>query len=753
VKLSWFISLVLLCVAGASAQTLTGIVVDQTGAAIVDADVTLFDSNRQTANSRTNGEGRFSLSGEITDSSRLVVYASGFSRFERQLKNDGVRDFTIVLQPAPVGSIVTIDAGGTPASVCILSRQRLDETPAQTIDDALRQVPGFTLFRRSSSKTSNPTTQGANLRGVSGSGAARTAVVFDGLSLNDAFGGWTYWSRIPTIAVEQVEVLRGGASSLYGSGGLSGAVNLSSRRREGPRYFRLQTSAGNQKTFDAGVAAGYSHRRWTVDAAGEGFTTAGYIPIDEVERGLVDTRANSRHHNLLAGVERRFGPRGSGNTGRIFLRGNLFSEDRDNGTSLTDNATYFRQASAGADGETFRLGKLQAGAYFQSQVYDQTFSAVSADRNTETLTRIQRVPSDATGGNLFWSRIFRSHTISSSFELRRVRGFSEEIGVTSGSPTSTNRNGGNERTIAFFVQDVFVVDQRLTLSVSARYDGWNNYDASSTTRSLVTNAVSTVTFADRNDNAFSPRVAALFTVNRYAGLFASYSRSFRAPTLNELYRGFRVGNVVTLANEDLRAEIADTFEGGFRMSLPDNRISFRSNVFTIAVTDPIVSVTLSTTPSLITRQRQNIGATRSTGVEMDAEFNTIRNVAFGVGYLYVDAAVTEFPASPEIVGRRLPQVARQHLNLQLRYRPDERWFFGVQSRALSGQFEDDLNTLRLRPYMTVDASSSYRLRKGFEIYGAVENIFNSRYDIGLTPARSVATPFSVRFGVRLDLSE
>lgn len=741
-------------------QTLTGIVVDRNGDAIVDADVSLLDRNTQVANSRTNTDGRFSLSGKITSNSKLVVIALGFSPFERPLKNDGVRDFSIVLQPAPVGGNVTVNVapgatrlGGTSASVAILSRQLLDETPAQTIDDALRQVAGFTLFRRSSSKTANPTTQGANIRGVSGSGAARTAVVFDGLSLNDAFGGWTYWSRVPTVAVEQVEVLRGGASSLYGSGGLSGAVNLTRIRGEAPYQFRMQTSAGSQNTFDGGAAAGYSRRRWTFDLAGEGLTTRGYVPIARDERGNVDTRANSRHSNLLAGIERRFGRRGSPNTGRAFLRGNLFSEDRDNGTALTDNATYFRQVSAGSDRETSTLGKLQARAYFQSQVYDQTFSAVSLDRNTETLTRVQRVPSDAAGGSVFWTRVFGDHTISSSFELRRVRGFSEEVGFVSGSPTSTNRNGGSERTIAFFVQDLFQVSPRFTLSLSARYDGWKNYDASSTTRSLLTGVVTTAPFADRHDNAFSPRVAMIFTANRYIGIFGAYSRSFRAPTLNELYRGFRVGNVVTLANENLDAEIADTFEGGVGITSPDKRASLRANLFTTTVNDPIVSVTLSAAPTLSVRQRRNVGETRSTGLEIDAEYSVAPNLTIAGSYLFVDARVTLFPASLDLVGNRLPQVPRQQLNLQLRYRPDERWFFGVQSRASSGQFEDDLNTLRLRPYLVIDASSSYRVKNGIDVYAAVENLFNSRYDVGLTPVRSVASPLSIRFGIRLYLSE
>jgi outer membrane receptor protein involved in Fe transport len=242
-------------------------------------------------------------------------------------------------------------------------------------------------------------------------------------------------------------------------------------------------------------------------------------------------------------------------------------------------------------------------------------------------------------------------------------------------------------------------------------------------------------------------------MNRYVALYAAYSRSFRAPTLNELYRGFRVGNVLTQANENLIAETADTIEGGVRLNTLDWRNVIRANIFTTAVSDPIVSVTLTSTPTLITRQRRNVGETRSTGVEIDGEFNPTRRFGISASYLFVDARVSEFRESPPLVGRSLPQVARHQLNIRLRYQATERWFFGVQTRASSGQFEDDLNILRLRPYVVADASSTVRVRKGIEVFAAAENIFNSRYDIGLTPSRTIAAPFAIRAGLRLRFFE
>src|SRR5438105_14768984 len=106
----------------------------------------------------------------------------------------------------------------TPSSVVILNRDAINKSAATTIDDALREVPGFTLFRRSGSRSANPTSQGVSLRGVGASGASRALVLDDGIPLNDPFGGWIYWGRVPRVAIDRVEVMRGGASDLYGSG-------------------------------------------------------------------------------------------------------------------------------------------------------------------------------------------------------------------------------------------------------------------------------------------------------------------------------------------------------------------------------------------------------------------------------------------------------------------------------------------------------------------------------------------------------
>jgi outer membrane receptor protein involved in Fe transport len=750
------------------AQIVSGTVADSDNAPIQNAEISVLNKTNIIAKTSTGADGSFSFDLQNTQNSLLLIKAQGFASYTKILPKYFNEALNVILRPFAVRDEVTISItqietrlSETPASVVVLSRETLENTAAQTVDDALRQIAGFQLFRRSSSKTSNPTTQGANFRGLSGSGASRASVTLDGVSVNDAFGGWTYWSRIPKTSIKQIETLRGGASSLYGDAALSGAINLQTKSFAEKPIFRFETSAGTQKTFEGSAFGAFGVRGWNLSGSLDAFRTGGYIPIDETERGAVDANANSRYQNAFLTVEKRFGdtdfvqdtetPQFFENA-RIFLRGNYFVERRDNGTLLTDNQTRFRQTVFGADFGNDRFGAFEFRAAIEKQIYDQTFSAISNNRNTETLSRIQRVPSQATSASLFLARAFSNHAVSASGEFRDARGTSDETIFVNSRASSLVGAGGREQTVSVSARDFWRVSDKLNLSFGARFDRWTNADALSATRNVATNQTTVVNFPDRSENAFSPRVAALYQLNRNFSVYGSFSKSFRAPTLNELYRAFRVGNVLTLANENLQAERADNYETGVNFTGFSRRVNVRGNFFVAEVSRPIFNITLSSNANLITRQRQNVGATRSRGLEVDAEYAPRQDLHFSASYLLVDSRVTDFPANADLIGKRLPQVAGQQLNFQIFYRPPSRFSVGAQARISGAQFEDDTNALRLRPFFTLDALAAYRFNK-FEIFAAIENVFDNRYDIGLTPNRTVAAPRFARVGLRFNLGE
>ena len=638
--------------------------------------------------------------------------------------------------------------GDTPASIVTLSKREIETSAAPTIDDMLRQTAGFSIFRRSSSRNANPTTQGVSLRGVGASGASRSVVLFDGVPLNDSFGGWIQWNRVSPIELESIEVLRGGASSLYGDGGLSGAVNMlpQSHLNADVGVFGIDLFGGTQKTLSGSLFLGYRlPKKWFVDGSFGSFQTRGYKPVEESARGPVDSYAGVRSNNFRGRIARDIGELGT-----IFVSPTYFGEVRSNGTGLQTNRTHIRQLVFGGDLQKSVAFRWRA--YGGTQVFDQVFSSVNVTRTSELPTRVQRVPVQNAGLSMSVSKVFDDHQLIGGLDIRNVRGSSDEIAYTNGTPTSLVGPGGRQTIIGAFVQDFVKIGSKLVIAGSLRADRWSNYKAFNANRILLTGITTITAFPDREESSFSPKISALFHLSDRFSLYANASRSFRSPTLNELYRSFRVGNVLTLANENLHGERANNFEGG--ISFGEKRTFMRASGFWTSIDDPVANVTLFTTPTLITRQRQNAaGTTRSTGIEIEGE-TSFKYLSLSAGYLYVDPVVkSDLPgaiivgATPTPRNLNIPQVARHQFTFQTTY-TRSKWTVAVQGRASSSQFDDDQNLFRLEPFAQIDVFASKRLAEEIQIYAAVENIFNSVYSVGKTPIRTVNSPTNLRIGIR-----
>lgn len=745
----WLAICVLAVTAAAQSLGVTGVVRDRAGAPVSGATVVFVAAGAEVT-AVTDDEGRFSLPAASRDGGRLVTTATGFSRDEIEV--DPTRgEIEILLDLAPFTEEVTVTAsrverrvGETASSVVVLSGREIEKTAAVSLDGVLRQVPGFSLFRRTDSRVANPTTQGASLRGLAPSGASRVAVLVDGVPVNDPFGGWVYWSRVPREAIGRVEVVRGGASSLYGTDALGGVVNvLTSEARD---RVALELSGGTHETGLASLFASMARDAWRVSLAAEAFHTDGYVLVDEDERGPVDTPAGSRHATLDLRLERALG-----DAGRVFARAAYFAEERDNGTPLQTNQTRIRDAAVGLDWRSDRYGSARVRLYGGTQGYDQSFSAVSDDRASETLVRLQYVPSQQTGLSAQWAHAPVGWlALVAGVDAREVRGRSVETGFFGGRATSASEAGGRQRTVGVFGEGIARAGEHVTISAGARYDRWRNFAASAASRPLGPfGSPSLRELDDREESAFSPRLAVVYRVAPSVSLRLAGYRSFRAPTLNELYRGFRVGDVVTLANERLRAERLTGAEAGASVATLDGRLALRGTFYWSEVTRPVANVTLAVTPDLITRQRENLGRVRARGVEVDVEARPTRWLTLTGGYVFAASTIARFEANPAIEGLRVPQVPRHHASVQALVLAPSRVTLGLQARVVGAQFDDDRNTLALGSFGVVDLVASRPIARGVELFGAVENLFDTRFEVGKTPVTTVGAPFGARFGARV----
>jgi len=734
---------------------LEGVVLDQTGSALARAEVTL-SAPSFFAHQLTDADGRFRFDNVPSSQVVVKVHAAGFEPAQQtwDASRDSTKPLAITLSPATRTEQVTVTAtrttqrvNDTAASVVVLNRQDIATSGALTLDDALAEVPGFNLFRRNGSLTANPTSLGVSLRGVGTSGSSRALVISDGIPLTDPFGGWVYWDRIPMTSVETVEVVEGGVSDLYGGEALGGVINIIPRR---PLESSLDLEAfyGNQQTPSASATASLRRGSWLALIATEGFHTDGYVSVLPPLRGAVDTAVASEHFDGQARIERLFSDHGM-----AFVGGSIFEESRQNGTPLQTNDTRLRQLTAGADWRSPTMGALTLRAYGGPEYYDQTFSSITPSRAAETLTDIQRVPSDQVGFSAAWTRTAGAHqTLAAGFDGQEVRGASDELMYSAGSLARAVGSGGRQRLWGLYGEDIVRIRTRWLITGGARGDNWRNYDALSVTRPLAGPGPLVVTnFTARSEQAFSPRLSALFRAKDNLVLRASMYRAFRAPTLNELYRAFRQGNVLTLANSALTAEQLTGAEAGASYKWWDDRLTFRGTLFWSDISDPIANVTLSTTPALITRQRQNLGEIRARGVELETETRLTNTLTLSGGYQFVDATVTSFPANRQLIGLLVPHVPRHDLNVQARCSLPRRLTAAVQGTYVGSAFDDDQNTLPLRHYFLLDALAARPLGRGVEVFVAGENFFDQRYDVARTPVLTSGPPFLFRAGLRLTL--
>ena len=602
------------------------------------------------------------------------------------------------------------------ATATALTRATLDDLPALTLDQKLGSVPGFSLFRRSSSRTANPTTQGVTLRGLSASGASRALVLLDDTSINDPFGGWVYWNRIPASAIAIVEAARGGSSDLFGSDALGGAIRITSRRDP---IAEVRLDGGNQSTARVSAYAGLGYGPpFRVSGGIERFSTDGYVPVAPESRGPADRRASSRHTSGIfrmsaypAGVD-------------VDAGGSWLGESRRNGTRLQTNETAIGSGFVSAG--TWRW---VAGLDFQQQEYDQTFSTVTAGRSIETLTTLQNVESDSIGFRAgTWAQLGAIET-SFSLSARQTEAMLAEsrvIATVQAAPTVTP---ARQRSASAAVRAHWKSNTPdVTVDGGIRAELWASRD----TR---------LPDDEQRIGFLAPRLSAAWRVSPALTLRTTAFSSYRAPTMNELYRGFRVGDVVTVSNPALDPEEVTGAEAAVTLETHPY-LAVRFVGFISRLDGAIYSRTVSSTSSGITRMRAN-GDARSSGLELEMESRANKHAWFWVTGTMLDSTFT----SGELEGNRLPQVPRASVSAGARF------FAGVTSGAIEArhsarQFDDDRNQFELASATTMNGQVAARFKHA-QVFASVENMFDAAIDAGRTPLLTLGHPRLWQLGVRV----
>jgi outer membrane receptor protein involved in Fe transport len=786
------VSVIVAFVLTLAAAAVSGVVHDSSGAVVVGASVIARPATGPERQSQTGPDGRFTIEtpeGEVT----VIVRAGGFAESVRRVSTTDGRDLDIEVVPAGLLETVTVTPtrtaqrlGDIPASVNVMTSETIESSPALLADDILRQVPTFSLFRRASGLVANPTAQGVSLRGVGPSGQSRTLVLLDGVPFNDPFGGWVYWTRVPLVSVDRIEITEGPTSSLYGNIAMGGVINIITSRPS-RRTIELKPQYGNHKSPKLDFFASDQWNKVAAAVEGSFLDTDGFPIVAPIERGPIDNNADVVYKNMTGKLE--YTPSDRLN---MFVRAGYFSEARVNGKVGEVNDTRWTTLNGGVRARLRDYSGLEARLFVDDQKSHFNFLAVTNPATTRNVVRLatdQHVPTSGVGGMAQWTKALgRAHAISAGFDFRWVDADSEEdgfvasvptsiVGVTQAATLSVQRvSGGTQQSTGVFVQDILTPTSKLVLTLSARLDRWRNYDGHNLETTVATGQPTInnkAALPDKSDNVASPRAAALYHVSDRVSVWGAANSGFRAPTLTELYRQFAVGAVTTFPNNALGPERLVGGEAGLNLA-PMRNLTVRTTWFHNRVSDPVANVTQIASfcsgravPAGCA-QKQNLGKTRVRGIQADAEYRLGTFWRVSGAYMRDDAKVTDGGTVPALVGKFLPQVPKHRGSVQVAYSNPKVATVALGIQAAGLQFNDDLNTqfipaatlaaagydpvaAGLPGYTVVDLTVARDIGRNIRAFVGAQNLFDADYFVQTNPS-TVGTPRLVNVGIRVRLA-
>jgi vitamin B12 transporter len=643
-------------------------------------------------------------------------------------------------------------AGEDVYDTVLIGRDRLVGSASGRLDEILKEVPGFQLFRRSDARSANPTSQGATLRALGGNASSRALLILDGVPQTDPFGGWINWPAYDPERLGQVRVVRGGGSGAAGPGALAGTIELVSADPADLRGIGGYAAYGSRDSLDARLGAGL--------ALGSGFATItgnygrgdGFVPIIARQRGPVDRPSPYEHGSLSL---RAVAPLAPGT--ELQASALIFTDERERGTAFTDNRTQ------GADASLRLVGRRwEALAYVQTRDYYNSFASVNAARTSATQVSEQyNVPSTGLGARGEVRPEIGAIELRLGADWRETEGETRErFQFVNGVGTRRRLAGGRTRTIGAFAEAAWESGP-VTLTGGGRIDRWRILDGFLDELVIATGAVlNDIAFANRSGWEPTARAGIAWRPAGAVTLRAAGYLGWRLPTLNELYRPFRVGADATAANAGLAPERLEGVEAGVEYR-PLSTARIGITVFANRLEEAIANVTLGRGPGIFPgvgfvsaageyRQRRNLDAVESVGVELDGRLD-LGAWSLSGGYSFADAHVRASGAAIPLNGLRPAQTPRHSLAGTVSWRSLDGIRASGTLRYVGAQYEDDLNQDLLPDALTLDAAASVPLTDRLSLEARGENLTGARVVAGISGNGVIerATPRTLWLGLRL----
>lgn len=638
--------------------------------------------------------------------------------------------------------------GGEAAfSVVQMDAQALRAEPR--LDEALKRAPGVSLFRRTASGAANPTTQGLSLRAIAPSGAGRALVTLDGAPQNDPFGGWVIWSALPPEGLDGATIVRGAGAGPYGAGALTGVVALQERGAS-KGLAAAEVSVGQRNSYRVAAAGGLPGVFASVSAS----RTDGYHAVRGARQGAADTRLRLDDASAALRIQGDF----DGVQAAVRLAAFQVNQQaglvgaRSNSSGASASVTLAKPAAEGVGG-----WRLQG--WVRTSDLENSSVAVAANRATTTPANDQ-YNTPATGYGLNGALQGRAGALAWEVGLdgRLAEGTEHERFRFLNGAFTRDRVAGGKTLIAGAYAEAVLDQGPWIVTGGVRLDRARAYDAHRREQDTASGAVSLDQSApDRTDTLPTGRIGVRYALTEAVSARAAAYAGFRAPSLNELHRPFRVGNDITEANPLLKPETLQGVEIGLGGA---GAVTWSAGLFYNRLKDPIANVTIGVGPGTFPtagfvpaggtlRQRQNTGEIEAWGLEAEASGAVGSVASWRAAGAYTDAEVDGGSRARQLTGLRPAQTPKWVATAGFDVRPAGPLSLSADLRYESARWEDDLNTRRLSAGAVLDVRAAWRVDARSEIYLAVDNLADVNLEVGETAdgVESFSAPRTVRLGI------
>lgn len=594
--------------------------------------------------------------------------------------------------------------------------EALERVSPVTLDALLAEHPSFSLFRRQSASFGNPTSAGVSLRKVGASAASRSLVLLDGVPQNDPFGSWINWARYSPTLLGTAEITRGYAATSFGNLSAAGTVSLRSRDIK-PGSGTLSLTGGSHGLRGGALHYDFGGLDWRGSLGLFQQRQDGFYVLSSDELGPIDRRLSRQHEG--AELRLHFDLR---DHLRLETRLSAFDEIRSNGTALTGNTTGAQDASVHLKAESWN-----ALLYYQNRRFTSRFSAAAAARVTERLALDQfDVPGKGLGGSWTSNDDWRDFSLVSGVDFRLLEGETNEV---AGS-FRRRRAGGEQGLYGAFLRAIHDSDLG-RLSASLRLDHWRlSNGVRRETRPSNGSLLRNDRLPDRS--GWEPTGSLIWQQDLQEDLewTLAASRSFRLPTINELYRPFRVRSDITEANPSLEPEIFETLETS--LSHQGENWSASLAFFHHWIHDAITNVPQDEPASTggLQRQRNNVRQARVAGTSLDLTWQPSPRWQLLARALWTRSRFTESRVQPRLKGNRFPQNSDFHSHLSARWQAHESFSTSFSASYRSSAFEDELGLSSLPAYWDLSAQAAWQIDEEISLQLHLENLLDEEIITG-----------------------